>query len=189
MTSLKTVFSAFTAVLIAALALPASAQTMKPGLWEVTSKMGGSAEMDQAMAQMQQQRANMPPAQRKMMDDMLAKQGIGAGSGVGGFSAKLCITKEMAERNEMPMQHRGDCKTTISDKSSKGMKMAYTCTNPPSSGDGQFTFNGDSAYTMKMNINSSVQGKSQAMTLDGSGKFLGADCGAVKPIAMPPAGK
>ena len=40
----------------------ASAQTMKPGLWEIANKMGGSPEIDQAMAQLQQQMANMPPS-------------------------------------------------------------------------------------------------------------------------------
>ncbi|GAB3477562.1 hypothetical protein [Polaromonas eurypsychrophila] len=88
---------------------PALAQSTKPGLWEINHKMGGSAEMDQAMAQMQQQMAGMPPAQRKQMEDMLAKQGMSMGpSAGGGISMKVCMTKEMAERNEMPQALQGD---------------------------------------------------------------------------------
>lgn len=186
MTLSKPVFAAAAAVLLTLTALPANAQSMKPGLWEVTSKMGGNPEMDKAMAQMQQQMASMPPEQRKMMEDMLAKQGVGGmGASAGGFSTRMCITKEMADRNQMPVQQQGDCKTTISDKTATGMKMAFTCTNPPSSGEGQFSFTSDSAYSMKMKVNSNVQGKAQTTTMDGAGKFVAADCGSVKPMAVP----
>ena len=43
----------------------AHAQTMKPGLWEVSSKMQGG--MGSQMAAMQEQLEKMPPQQRKMM--------------------------------------------------------------------------------------------------------------------------
>jgi hypothetical protein len=161
------------------------AQTMKPGLWESTSKMGASPEMEQAMARMQQQMASMPPEQRKMMEEMMSRQGGAVGAGGSGMVAKVCVTREMAERGDMPTQQRGDCTTTTSDKTSRGMTMKFTCTNPPSSGEGQFSFSGDSAYTMKMKINSSAQGAPKTMTIDSSGTWLGADCGSVKPIAMP----
>lgn len=186
MTLRKTVFAAVAAVFVTLAALPASAQSMKPGLWEITSKVGGNPEMDKAMAQMQQQMASLPPDQRKMMEDMLAKQGLGGmGASAAGFSAKVCITKEMADRNQMPVQQQGDCKTTTSDRTATGMKMAFTCTNPPSNGEGQFTFAGDSSYSMKMKINSTIQGKAQTTTMDGSGRFVAADCGNVKPVVMP----
>ena len=162
------------------------AQTMKPGLWEISSKMGGSPEMDKAMSQMQQQMASMPPEQRKMMEDMMAKNGMSMGAAAGGaIVLKSCISKEMAERNQMPMQQKGDCSSTISDQSSTGMKMRFTCVNPPSNGEGQFSFSGNSAYTMKMKVNTSVAGKMETTTIDGSGKWLGADCGSIKPMAMP----
>ena len=165
----------------------AGAQTMKPGLWEANNKIGGSPEMDQAMAKMQQQMAAMPPAQRKMMEEMLAKQGVGmgtAGTG-GGMVLKMCITKEMAERNQLPGQQQGSCTTTTTDKSSKGMKVKFTCTNPPSNGEGQFTFAGDTGYTMKMKVNNTSQGAPRTTTVDTSAKWLAADCGAIKPMVMP----
>lgn len=164
----------------------AGAQTMKPGLWEVTTRMGGSPEMDQAMSQMQQQMANMTPAQRKQMEGMMGKQGAGMSVAPGGaMAAKICMTKEMAARHEVPMQQQGDCTSTVSDKTGSGMKMKFTCTNPPSTGDGQFTYSGDSAYTMKMNISSAQKGAPRNTTIDSSGKWVAADCGAVKPIHMP----
>jgi hypothetical protein len=176
--------------LLAALALTASAlgvqaQVSKAGLWEVTSKMGGSPEMDQAMAQMQQQMASMPQEQRKQMEAMLAKQGMSMTATPGGVMSKMCITKDMVERSQMPVQTQGDCTSTTSNKTSTGMAFKFTCASPPSSGEGQYTFMGDSAYTMKMKINSTQQGKSVVTTLDSSGKWLGADCGSIKPMVIP----
>ena len=166
--------------------LPAMAQTLKPGLWEINSKMGGSAEMDKAMKEMQQQMASMPPAQRQQMQDMLAKQGMSMGAGAGGgISAKICMTKEMAERNEMPQAQQGDCKSTASPRIGNTQKISYVCTQPPSSGEGQISFSSNEAYTMKMVTTSNVKGKPEKMTLDGTGKWLSADCGAVKPFAAP----
>ena len=65
------------------------------------------------------------------------------------------------------------------------MKFKFTCASPPSSGEGQYTFMGDSAYTMKMKINTTQQGKQAVTTMDSSGKWLGADCGPIKPVMVP----
>ncbi|MDW5442563.1 DUF3617 domain-containing protein [Polaromonas sp. SM01] len=166
--------------------LPALAQIMKPGLWEASNKLGGSPEMDQAMAQMQQQMASMPPAQRKQMEDMMAKQGMSpGGASKGGMVTKMCITPEMADKQQLPIQQQGTCTTTSSDKSSTGMKLKFSCTNPPSSGEGQVTFTGDTAYTMSMKINTGGQGVPKSTTLHTSAKWLDSNCGAIKPMVVP----
>lgn len=162
----------------------AHAQSTKPGLWDITQKMGGNAEMDQAMAQMQKQMATMSPAEKKMMQDMMAKQGMalptpGAG---GGMAMKVCITPEMAARQDMPMQTEGDCTTTITSRSGNTLKMNFVCKKPPSTGEGTYTFSGDTAYDMKMLMKSTHQGKPVSTTLDGQGKWLSASCGTVKPL-------
>ncbi len=163
---------------------PALAQTLKPGLWEISNKMqSSSGEMEKAMADMQKQMAAMPPEQRKMMQDMMAKQGMAMSPGAGGAMAvKMCMTREMVERNELPSQ-QGDCKTTTSPRAGNTMKLSFVCTQPPSSGEGQVTFVNPEAYTSKMTLKSTVQGKPETMTMDGSGKWLSADCGNIKPIA------
>src|SRR4051812_16254283 len=126
----------------AAFALPAAAQSLKPGLWEMQHKVQGNAQMDQAMAEMQKQLAGMSPEQRKQMETMMASRGVQMAPGAdGGMRMKICMTKEMAERNDIPA-NRGDCKTGPQQRSGNTVKMAFTCTNPPSSGDAQFTFNG-----------------------------------------------
>ena len=164
----------------------ANAQTMKPGLWEINNKMQTSGgQMEQGMARMQQEMASMPPEQRKMMQDMMAKQGAGTGAGgPAGMAVKVCMTKEMVERNEIPAQ-QDDCKHKTSPRSGNTMKMSFTCANPPSSGEGQVTIASPEAYTMKMTMITVVQGKQEKMNMDASGRWLSADCGAIKPMAMP----
>jgi len=174
MTKLHFVIAAF----IAGAAVPAAAQTLKPGLWEVTNKMqGGSGQMQNAMSEMQKHMASMPPEQRKMMEQQMAKSGVkmGAGGPAGGMSVQVCMTREMVEKNDLPSQQGGSGNT---------MKMAFACTNPPSSGDGQVTFNSSESYTSKMNVSTQVDGKPEKVSMEGTGKWLAADCGNVKPMGQ-----
>jgi Protein of unknown function (DUF3617) len=179
------------AVTIAASVLPAGAQSLKPGLWEITNRMqGGSVQMESAMSQMQKQMGSMPPEQRKMMEEQMARSGVkmGAAGPAGGMSVQVCMTKEMTEKNEVPAQ-QGDCKSTSQARSGNTMKMAFSCTNPPSSGEGQVTFASPESYSSKMSINTQVAGKSEKVNMEGSGKWLAADCGKVKPLSQQAAKK
>ncbi len=155
---------------------------LKPGLWELQNKMTSTnPELKAAAAEMQKQLASMPPAQRKMMEDMMAKQGVKMGSG-GPFemAVNICLTQEMIEKNSVPVQE-GNCKTIPQKRTGNVVKMAFSCTNPASSGEGQYTVVSPKAYTMKMTIRSAIEGRTQTMNMDANGKWLAADCGDVKP--------
>ncbi len=165
--------------------LGAQAQSMKPGLWEISQKMqSSSGEMEKAMGDMQKEMAAMTPEQRKMMQDMMAKQGVGMGSGPGPMSLKVCMTQEMVERNELAPQ-QGDCKSSYSPRTGNTMKIAFACTKPPSSGEGQITFTSSEAYSSKMVVNTMHNGKNEKMSMDSQGKWLSAECGAIKPPSAP----
>jgi hypothetical protein len=175
------------AVLAAACAaVPATAQTLKPGLWEIQQKVGGNPQMDQAMAEMQKQLAAMPPEQRKQMEAMMAGRGVQVAPGAGGAMAvKVCMTREMVERNEVPAT-QGDCKTTQQSRSGSTLTMAFTCSKPPSKGEAQITMVGSDAFTSKTTVTSTEAGKAPATTtIEGTGKWQGADCGSVQP-GQPP---
>lgn len=170
-------------------ALGASAQALQPGLWEINNKLSSSSgEMEKSMAEAQKQLAAMPADQRKMMESMMAKQGggmpMGAPGGGLGTSVKICMTKEMVERNDVAAQ-QGDCQHTHMPRTGNTMKFSFVCAKPPSSGEGQVTFVSPQAYTMKMTLNNTVRGKPEMMKMDASGKFLSADCGNIKPPMAP----
>lgn len=161
-----------------------SAQTMKPGLWEISNKMQADGKMGQDMAKAQQRMANLPPEQRKMMQAMMAKQGVAVGNdGPGTTGTKVCMTKEMVGRNEFPSRNDG-CKQTVSPRSGNTMKISFTCTSPPSSGDGKITFVSPETYTMNMMMNTMANGKPQKVSMDATGKWLSSDCGAIKPRGL-----
>ncbi|HEY8048326.1 MAG TPA: DUF3617 domain-containing protein [Ramlibacter sp.] len=163
----------------------ASAQNVKPGLWESThtTQFSGNSDQQQKMAQAQQQIANMPPEQRKMMEEMMKQRGMSLNVRSGGtaMTVKYCMTPEMAARKDVPAQ-RGDCKTTHEPMGPGKMKIAFTCANPPSSGEGEITFASAEAYSMKMVVNTTVQGRPEKMNMESTGRWLGADCGDVRPF-------
>lgn len=176
-------------VCLCLIATPAAAQTMKPGLWEINNKMGGNgdmaAKMAAAQAEMQKQLAAMPPDQRKQMEKMMAQQGVGMSPGAaagGGMAARVCITKEMAERDQPPAQQQGDCKQEYSKRSGNTIKFKFVCTNPPSTGEGEVILHSPESYSMKMTMSRQAKGKPDQMTMDAQGKWLGSDCGSLKPV-------
>ncbi len=171
-------------VLVAAVlaaATGAQAQSIKPGLWEhgFTIK-SASGQMEGAMAEMQKQMAAMPPEQRKMMEQMMAQQGVGMGSK--GQSVKICITPEEAARQEVPAAE-GNCTQKVTQRSASTIKVSFSCADqPPSSGEGEITFLSPTAYNGKMVVRTTVEGKPERMDMTTTGKWLSASCGAIKPV-------
>ncbi|RZT11374.1 Protein of unknown function [Duganella sp. CF402] len=162
-------------------AAQASAQnSIKPGLWEITSKVKtGNAQQDQAMSAAAAQFAAMPPEQRAQVEAMMAKNGISmpkAGSD-GAITLTACVTPEMASRKELPMNQKGKC-TSKQEPVAGGMNVSYTCTDPASSGNGQIRFNGDSAYSMTMQVTNNTGAGPRSANVESSGRWLSATCPA-----------
>ena len=159
----------------------ASAQThkMRPGLWEHSHTMTSqSGQIEQATAQMQKQLAALPPEQRKMMEQMMQKQGVSMGPK--GTSVKVCVTQADADRDQLPAD--SGCTWQVTQRSANAMKTKFTCVGPPpSSGEGEFTFLSPTAYTGKAVMQMVVDGKPERMNLEHSGRWLSADCGTIKP--------
>lgn len=169
----------------ATVCLPAAAQSVKPGLWEISMRMthGDKATQD-AMAQMKKQMANMPAAQRKQMEAMFAQQGMALGS-EGGMRVKSCVTPEQAAKFEVPTQE-GDCTTTPAARSGNTMSFSYQCTDPVAKGQGSVTFVSPTAYTMQSETMVMADGKSQKTSMEAEGRWLKADCtGAINAPAKP----
>lgn len=190
MTIRHSVIAAILAVTgVAAQAAPAApAPPLMPGLWQTTSKVDfGQSELGKAMAMMQQQMATLSPEQRQAMQAMMSKHGAGQlppmhMTGDGSVAMTVCITREMIDKSLVPMPTQGNCTQTSTPIVGGAMKTTFACTNPPSSGEARFQFTGGKAYSMTMNTTSTVNGQPQALAVDGSGRWIGADCGGVKPM-------
>ena len=171
----------FFAAAIAFISLGAPAQTRAPGLWEhsVTMKSDDGA-IDGAMAEMQKQMAAMTPEQRKQMEAAMAGRGIKMGA-TGGSSIKVCVTPEEAAKPPEMRASAGQCTQKNMQRSGNTIKFKYECTQPPSAGEGEMTFVSDKAYTGRTTTETVVQGKPAKVEVQMSGKWLGSDCGSVKP--------
>ena len=163
-------------------AVPALAQKITPGLWENSMTMkSGDGEASAAMAQMQQEMARMPPEQRKMMEDMMAKQGVSVSGAGKAITAKVCITPEMASRDELP-QTDSNCKQTSKERSGNTVRFKFVCTGKEAaSGEGEYTMLNDKQHKGRTVVTSTVKGKPERMEIDPTGKWLAADCGDLKP--------
>ncbi len=91
----------------------------------------------------------------------------------------------MVAQNEIPVQHRGNCTHTRSPIVGGSMKFSFVCTNPESSGQGTATFVSDTAYKMNVDVTSKVQGQTHQNSMSSSAKWLGGDCGNIKPVILP----
>ena len=163
----------------AAWAQPAKLQA---GLWEQTMTMKtASGEMEAKMAEMQQQLASMPPEQRKMVEDMMARQGVGmAGSGRN-TTIKMCISPEQAERADVPQQD-GNCRQEVVQRSGGTIRYRFSCTGEhPTSGEGEYTMTNPSSYNGKATVLTQVKGKPEKIDMTTVGRWVSADCGAIKP--------
>jgi len=135
--------------------------------------------MEKAMKEMQEQMASMPPDQRKMMQDMMASQGVSQTDA--GTKIKVCITKEDLKRDMVPPADN-QCKQDIVRKSGNSVWFKYTCKgNPPSSGEGEYTFVSDKAFKGKMTMHTTVEGRTDVIQMNQTGKWLSDNCGSVKP--------
>jgi Protein of unknown function (DUF3617) len=155
------------------------AQQSKPGLWQLQTKMQLDpkiqAQMDAAMKEI----ANLPPAQRKQIEEMMGKQGVSIDK-TGGTTAKFCVSKEMAERDIAPME-RSDC-TQQNKRSGNTVTVNFQCANPKASGEIVITHISDTQYAMTMK---SVGAKpSETVNMSAQGKWISADCGSLKPIPV-----
>lgn len=158
----------------------APSASIKPGLWQVDSKMASpDAATDNAMSMVLQQLGNLPPDQRKQLESMAASRGmamptVGAD---GAVRVTACVTPEMAARKQIPTGQPGDCKSKNRDIAG-GMQVSFSCANPKSSGEGKVMFTGDQAFSMQLAVTTSARGAPEQVNVTSNGKWLGASCPA-----------
>lgn len=165
-------------------AAPAFAQqALKPGLWQVETRMPSDPEFEASMAEMREQLASMSPQERKQMEAMMGKSGVQLAAGPkGGTATRFCMSREQAERQEVTGA-QGDCTVTRVSRSGSTVRTSFTCSKPRSSGESVVRFDGPQAYTSQMTMVSEEGGKKEKTVIESSAKWLSGDCGTLKPLA------
>ena len=167
-------------LVLAALPCAAQANMMKPGLWEISQKPELSADQQAKMAEAQKAMANMPPEQKAMMESMMAKQGVAMNIGSGGITIKSCLSKEQAERNTPPVTDAKSRCTHDVKRSGNVIRTHFSCADPAAEGDSEVTLTGD-GFTSKTRITHQRKGKAETISMTGDARWLGSDCGGLKP--------
>lgn len=163
----------------------APSASIKPGLWQVDSKMASpDAATDNAMSMVLQQLGNLPPDQRKQLEAMAASRGMAMPTVAadGAVRVTACVTPEMAARKQIPTGQPGDCQSKNTDIAG-GMQVSFTCANPKSSGEGKVLFSGDQAFSMQLAVTTSARGTPEQVNVASNGKWLGATCPAAPKAA------
>jgi hypothetical protein len=177
-------------IALAAIQVSAGGIGLKPGLWEtrlVKQVMDGrdnSAQIAGAAAQRQQAMANMTPEQRARMEAMMKDRG-GPTAGSNG-TMRMCISPEMASRDK-PLIDREGCEPATVNRSGNHTTFEFSCTRNGNvtSGKGETTTSGDTISTVVDTTIHRASGETHVMHSESEMKFLGADCGDVKPLTVP----
>ena len=161
----------------------AQTQKLRPGLWENSVTMKSqSGQLEAAMAQMQKSMASLTPAQRKQMEQAMAQQGVSMGPS--GNTVKVCISPEQADLDRIPAQE--GCTQNVQRTGPNAVAMTFSCKGtqgqPPTTGEGTMTFQGPTAYTGNFKVKTTSNGKPEQIDMVQNGKWLAADCGAIKPV-------
>lgn len=180
----------FVPAIFLSLSVSAAALPIKPGLWESTSRVqAADGQFAGALAALQQQMGSMSPEQRKSIEGMIASNGGGftlpTVSSNGDVVTKVCLTPEMIENSQLPTPaNQYGCTHTSSPVVGATLNTSFSCTNPAAKGQARFVAQNDKAYTMTMDSTATINGAAERMKVQGSGRWLGADCGSVKPTGV-----
>jgi len=145
-----------------------AAERMKPGLWLITIKSDATKQMQQ-----------MSPQQM----EMLRQRGINPG---GGMESRVCITKEMTERDHPPTgKSQKDCHMDSFERSGNTYTVKMVCDGPNMQGTivTKGVHSGPESYSWVSDMKGTARGHQINSHQEGSGKWLGSDCGDVKPMS------
>jgi hypothetical protein len=162
-------------------AAPPPTPPVKPGLWEVTMT---SFDADgKPMPQPQQAAmARMSPEARARMADMMKARGVSMPDENGAM--KVCLTKDSFESGQwQQVASDAGCSTNYSSTTASSWKWHTSCTGSlKSESDGESAFNGAESYRTKVTSTVTVAGTPRTSSRVMQGKWLGANCGDIKPV-------
>ena len=173
------------AFLIAALAAPTfipavamcqPAFNVKPGLWEHSIDLKSeSGRLEVALEIARTQMQFLPPAQRQIVEDTLAQQGITADFVNQTF--QNCISEEEAASGKFKFAEEGGCEQTSVRNDGATSHISFVCDQ----GQGELQLTDGAAYTGTSSMTLNFAGVLENATATHSGRWVGASCPAVNP--------
>jgi hypothetical protein len=165
---------------------PALAQSLdlRTGLWEVTSKRSstGMPELPTMPAMPPEMLAQLPPAQRAQIENMMkARRNVAPGV----YVQKVCITQASLDKTpDFGMSGRdADCTRTRNTRSASGWQLQEACRSGGRRQTMDIRYDVVNRETIKGSVAIAMRdgGDTIAMKHEMQGRWMGADCGDVKP--------
>lgn len=160
------------------LAGPAHAKDLVPrhGLWEVTT----TSELLKLVP-------HIPQSQMQQLMDLARQHGMNLPDlQNGAATSRVCITPEMAERNVLPNIYDDQlgCSAQNGTRVGNSYRMDLVCAGPRVKGGGkaEATFSSPERFSGYSRFEGLVQGTPVNDEAELNGRWVGADCGAVKPV-------
>jgi hypothetical protein len=167
-------------VSIAFLSTSALAESMiKAGLWEMSVikqvRDGEDMTAHRAAMQgdMQKMMANMPPEQRKRMEQAMGNRGTANPN-----MHRICVSQEMASQDRPVAPANSGCQPTNFER--RGNRMIFEMKCPGMIGKGESIAGGDT-ITTKMDMTMIDEGEKHLIQSESQMKYLGPDCQGIKP--------
>ncbi len=168
-----------TLLIAAALCNPFSAQAegdVRPGLWEVTT----TSDLLRLVPA-------IPPDQMQRLMNLARQNGFDLPQiQNGAATSRACISPAMATRQSLPImyQHQAGCSTRNATRDGNQYRMEFVCNSASVKGSGkaQGTFANAENFAGQTAFDGTVQGTPVNERADISGRWLEANCGAVKPL-------
>ena len=182
---MKTPLIALCAALAACAVHAQGANQMKPGLWETRMvKMTADGQdmlpmMKAAQEQMRKAMASMPPEQRKQMEASLDAKGDPT-------VERMCVSAEMAKSDQAMLPKQSEmpgCDQPKIDHSGNSTTFEVSCkvNGGATVTKGESVASGDQ-ITTKAEVVTTMGGAKHTMVSEAQMKFLGSDCGGLKPL-------
>ena len=161
---------------------------IKPGLWQLEMTLpgkGGGKQMASIAALMKSQMDSMPAAQRAEVQKKLGELGAGGTEFTeNGLRTKQCITKQDIAQFDVFGKKGPDGCTRNATPMAGGLNVSMQCTQPQVKIDAVVKTQSDEAYTFDSTATmAGPNGTTMTQKTSGSGKWLGSDCGQLKPAA------
>ena len=150
--------------------------TIRPGLWEVTTRSDLLGLV-----------AHVPSGQMQQITSLARQYGLKVPRiQEGAAISKVCITPEMAEQ-DIPShfyENQSGCSVVNASRSGNRYQVELVCDNPRFKGNGhaEGIFSTPESFTGKTEFNSTVQGTPLYVYAETSGRWIGAQCEAVQPV-------
>jgi hypothetical protein len=148
---------------------------MRPGLWEITT----TSDLFRL--------AQISPGGLQNLKDLAEQYGVDISQlPAGEASSQVCVSEETANTRDIPVFYQAElgCSTKNATRNGNRYRFDFVCSSPELNGNGtaEGTFTTQQSFTGRSRFKGTAQGIPVNEQADISGRWVNADCGAIKPM-------